>query len=82
MLTLGLKQAGRGWNVLFTKWFHDHGFSISTADPCLFIYHGDPKDFLTFAIHVDDMTTMNFRAHCPSRPVSLLCLLFKLVRVA
>src|SRR5258708_3055801 len=45
----GLKQAGRGWNLIFTKWFSDHGFEISSADPCLFVFHGDPEDFLVFA---------------------------------
>jgi hypothetical protein len=49
----GLKQSGRNWNKHLHKWLIDHGFSQSTADPCLYIKIAE--DFMAVAVYVDDM---------------------------
>jgi len=50
----GLKQAGRNWNELLTKWLIDYGFTQSKVDPCVFtLVQG--QNILVLCIYVDDM---------------------------
>jgi len=50
----GLKQSGRNWNRLITKWLEDYGFKRSQHDPCLFVLNQEGKQIL-LTIHVDDL---------------------------
>jgi hypothetical protein len=50
----GLKQAGRNWNQLLTRWMVDHGCTQSKADPCLFT-KDKSKGLTALAIYVDDI---------------------------
>jgi len=50
----GLKQSGRNWNLLITKWLVDYGFKRSAHDPCLFVLNQEGT-FVLLTIHVDDL---------------------------
>jgi hypothetical protein len=50
----GLKQAGRNWNQMLTKWIMSQRFSQSKADPCLFTKISE-RQYMTIAIYVDDI---------------------------
>lgn len=49
----GLKQAPRCWNECFGKFLINQGFTVSDADPCLYIRNQDGK-LLIIALYVDD----------------------------
>jgi len=49
----GLKQAPRCWHKCFGKFFSDLSFTISEADPCLFIREENCKKILV-ALYVYD----------------------------
>lgn len=50
----GLKQAPRNWNAVINAWMTSYGFSISEADPCVYIYRQE-ADVLIVLLWVDDL---------------------------
>ena len=53
----GLKQAGRAWNKKLTKWLLDFGFTVSDADPSLYIIERNINGeghHIRLNVHVDD----------------------------
>ena len=56
----GLKQAPRNWNQVIDEWFKEYGFSVSEADPCVYVKRTElgPKDkasILIVLLWVDDL---------------------------
>lgn len=50
----GLKQAGKIWNTVLHKALIDAGFTVTTVDPCLYLYRlGDVV--IIIAVYVDDI---------------------------
>ena len=49
----GLKQAPRCWNLAFKKHMESIGFRQTTADPCVYVRHGDAIAIV--AVYVDDL---------------------------
>ena len=50
----GLKQSGRNWNIVLSKFFQDSGYSQSKADPC-FYYKLENNSEIYIVVWVDDI---------------------------
>ena len=56
----GLKQAPRNWNQVIDEWFKEYGFSVSEADPCVYVKRTelgskDGAPILIVLLWVDDL---------------------------
>ena len=49
----GLKQSSRCWNVVLSRFLESIGYSISSADPCIFVREADTLSII--AVYVDDL---------------------------
>ena len=50
----GLKQAGREWNSIISKFFEERNFRASESDPCLFVRWRE-KCLTIIVLYVDDL---------------------------
>ena len=50
----GLKQAPRNWFLTLHTWLENHGFSQSTADPCIYVLKDNLRHLLV-SVYVDDL---------------------------
>ena len=50
----GLKQSGRNWNCVLSKFFQQNGFKQSEVDACLYFKHGESV-IIFIVIWVDDI---------------------------
>ena len=49
----GLKQSSRCWNVVLSRFVESIGYSLSSADPCIFVREADTLSII--AVYVDDL---------------------------
>ena len=57
----GTKQAPRLWKARLKRWFLDHGFTVCSADACVFILRRDNM-VLIVPVHIDDGLTAGHKA--------------------
>jgi len=71
----GLRQAPRAWFDKFSIFLLENGFSCSTTDPSLFVFHHG-LDTILLLLYVDDIVLTGSSPHLLSNLIHLLSLQF------